>query len=170
MTSLRPPRPAPRLRRGRAGVRAGRRDRGSAALELAILVPAMLLLIGFMVLAGRVAAANNAVTSIAGNAAREASLARDASAASAAASSAARAALADQDLHCVGGAQVSVDPSGFAAAAAGLPGQSVVVTVSCLVNLADLAIPGVPGSRTVSDQGVSPIDVNRGAANTGAGP
>lgn len=148
----------------------GRRDLGSASLELAILVPVMLLLIGFIVLAGRIASANNAVTAIAGNAAREASLARDASAASAAASGSARAAMAAQDLHCVGGGQVSVDPSGFAAAAAGIPGQSVVVTVSCLVNLADLAIPGVPGSRTVSDQGVSPIDINRGAANTGLGP
>ncbi len=154
-------------------VRAGRpcrRDRGSASLELAILVPVMLLLIGFMVLVGRVAVANNTVTSIAGNAAREASLARNASAASAAASGSARAALAAQDLQCVGGGQVSVDLSGFAAAAAGIPGQSVVVTVSCLVNLSDLAIPGVPGSRTVSDQGVSPIDVNRGVANTGVGP
>ncbi len=150
-------------------VRTGRRDRGSTSLELAILVPVMLLLIGFMVLVGRVAVANNTVTSIAGNAAREASLARDAAAASAAASSAARAGLAAQDLQCVGGGEVSVDPSGFAAAARGLPGQSVVVTVSCLVNLSDLAIPGVPGTRFVSDQGVSPIDVNRGVTNTGAG-
>ena len=149
--------------------RLGRRDRGSVAFELSILGPVMLALIGFMVLAGRVAAANNAVTSIAGNAAREASLARDASAASAAASSAARAALADQDLHCVGGGQVSVDASGFAAV--DRPGLSVVVTVSCTVNLSDLAIPGVPGSRTVSDQGVSPIDATRSATTSArAGP
>ena len=47
------------------------------ALELAILCPVMILLLGFMVVAGRVAVASNTVTTIAGNAARQASLARD---------------------------------------------------------------------------------------------
>ncbi len=127
----------------------------------------MLLLIGFMVLVGRVAVANNTVTSIAGTAAREASLARNAGAAAAAASSSARTALAGQAVRCEGGGAVGVDVSGFAAAGRGAAGQSVVVTVDCLVSFSDLGIPGLPGSRTLSDRGVSPIDPNRG---NGAAP
>ncbi len=137
------------------------RDRGSAALELAILTPALILLIGFVVVAGRVAIANNTITSVAGNAAREASLARDARTAAAAAGAAARSALTAQAIHCDGGGQVAVDAGGFAAGQ-GTPGQFVVVTVTCVVSFTDLAIPGLPGSRTLSDRAVSPIDPNRG--------
>ena len=145
-------------------LRTGRRDHGSATLELSILVPAMLLLLGFVVVVGRVAIANATVTSVAGNAAREASLARNASAAAAAGSSSARAALAAQAVRCEGGGTVTVDVSGYAAAAQGTPGQAVAVTVTCLVSFSDLAAPGLPGSRTLSDRGVSPIDPNRGVS------
>ncbi len=141
-----------------------RRDRGSATLELAILTPALIVLIGFIVVAGRVAIANNTITSVAGNAARQASLARDARTAAATAAATAKSALTAQAIHCDGdgGGQVAVDASGFAAASQGTPGQSVVVTVTCVVSFTDLAIPGLPGSRTLSDRAVSPIDPNRG--------
>lgn len=157
-------------RRGRGGLRTDRRDRGSATLELSILAPVMLLLIGFVVVAGRVAVAGAAVTSIAGNAARDASLARDARGAVAAASSSARASLTAQDLHCAGGGDVAVDPSGFAGAARGGGGQAVVVTVTCLVSFSDLGFPGLPGSRSLTDQAVSPIDPNRAATGGGLSP
>ena len=98
---------------------------------MAIATPVMLLLISLMVLAGRVAVAGNTVTTVAGNAAREASLARTAGAASAAATSSARAALAAQAINCQGGGNVSVDVSGFGAAARGVPGQVVTVSIVC---------------------------------------
>ena len=66
-------------------------------------------------------------------------------------------------MRCEGGGAVAVDVSGFTAAAQGVPGQAVVVTVTCLVSFADLAIPGLPGSRTLTDRAVSPIDPNRGS-------
>ena len=106
----------------------GRRDRGSATLELAILTPFMLMVIALMVLGGRVAVAGNPVTTGAGNAAREASLARTAGTAVANATSSARAGLAAQAINCEGGGTVSVDTSGFGAAARGVPGQVVTVT------------------------------------------
>ena len=143
--------------------RLGRRDRGSATLEMAIATPVMLLLISLMVLAGRVAVAGNTVTTVAGNAAREASLARTAGAASAAATSSARAALAAQAINCQGGGNVAVDVSGFAAAARGVPGQVVTVSVVCDVSISDLGLPGAPGTRTLTEQAVSPIDPNRSA-------
>ena len=159
----------PSHHRGRAGARP-RSDQGSATLELAILTPVMILLIGFAVVAGRVAIGNASVTTIAGNAARQASLARDARSASIAATTAARADLAAQDLKCSGGGTVSADVSGFAQVSRGTPGQTVTVRVDCLVTFSDLAIPGLPGSRALTDQGVSPIDPNRGRTVSGAGP
>lgn len=138
-----------------------RRDRGSVTLELSILTPAMILLIGFAVVAGRVAIGNSSVTTIAGNAARQASLARDAHAATAAATTAARTDLAAQGLKCAGGGTVHVDTTGFAAATRGQPGQAVTVTIDCLVSFSDLAMPGLPGSRTLTERAVSPIDPNR---------
>ena len=59
--------------------------------------------------------------------------------------------MTGQGLPCAGGGQVGVDTRGFAAAAQGAPAQTVTVTLSCQVQLADLAFPGLPGSRTLVD-------------------
>ncbi len=144
-----------------------RRDDGSATLEMAIATPVMLLLISLLVLAGRVAIAGNTVTTVAGNAAREASLARSAGAASAAAISSARAALTSQAINCQGGGTVAVDVSGFGAAARGVPAQVVVVSIDCVIAISDLGLPGAPGTRTLSERAVSPLDPNR---SLGVGP
>ncbi len=141
--------------------RLGRPDAGSATLEMAIAAPVMLLLISLLVLAGRVAIAGNTVTTVAGNAAREASLARSSGAASAAATSSARAALSAQGTNCQGGGTVAVDVSGFSAAARGVPTQVVVVSIDCVVAISDLGLPGAPGTRTLSERAVSPLDPNR---------
>ena len=165
-----PPTPYSRLRTLTRLRRVGSADRGSATLELAILTPVMILLIGFAVVAGRVAIGNASVTTIAGDAARQASLARDARSASIAATTSARKDLAAQGLKCSGGGTVTADVTGFTPASRGTPGQSVTVRVDCLVTFADLAIPGLPGSRALTDQGVSPIDPNRSRVIGGAGP
>jgi hypothetical protein len=139
------------------------RDRGSATLEMAIATPFMLLIVALVVLAGRVAVAGNTITTVAGNAAREASLARNSGAAAATATGVARAALAAQAINCQGGGAVSVDVSGFGPASRGVPGQVVAVNIECVVPIADLGLPGAPGSRTLSERAVSPIDPNRSA-------
>ena len=74
------------------------RERGSATLELAILAPVLLLLLGLVVLAGRVQVAAGAVEHAAMSAAREASLARTVDGARATASSAAARELDGQDI------------------------------------------------------------------------
>jgi len=131
------------------------RDRGSATLELAILAPALLLLLGLVVLAGRVQVAAGAVEHAAATAARDASLDRTADAARTAAIAAAERELAAQDLRCAP-SSIVIDTAGFAAPV----GQTATVTatVSCTVTLADLAIPGLPGSRTLTATATSPID------------
>ena len=135
--------------------RAGPDDRGSVSLELAIIAPFLLLLLGALILAGRVQVGAGAVEQAARSAAREASLARTPDAARIAAQHAADRELAAAGIDCAA-ADVSVDIGGFGAPL----GQDAVVRVdvTCTVSMADLAIPGVPGSRTMSADAVSPLD------------
>ena len=134
---------------------------GSASLELAILAPVLLALVALVVMGGRLAMANSAITGVAGAAAREASLARSPAAARAAAISGALAAMADQNLHCQGAPSVQVDTSGFAAAQ-GTP-ASVSVDLTCVVVVNGLDVPGLPTTRTLHERAVSPLDSYRSA-------
>ena len=132
------------------------RDRGSAPIELAIIGPIAILLLGLMVLGGRVAIASQAITGVAGIAARDASLARTPAQAAAIARTSAVAALAQQNLHCQATPVIVVDTVGFAAA----PGTPAIITVdvSCVVSFSQLAMPGLPGTRTLHDRAASPLD------------
>lgn len=129
------------------------REHGSISVELAILTPALILLLGALVLVGRVQTTTSAIEQAARSAARDASLARTQDGARAAATAAATRELAS--TSCVATA-VAVDTSGFSARI----GQDAVVTatVSCTVPLADLAVPGLPGARTVTAQATSTLD------------
>ena len=133
-------------------------ERGSVSVELALLAPALLLLLSFAVLAGRTQIADGAVQEAARAAAREASLARDAATAAAQASSHAQQTLAAQDLRCQR-TTVDVDTAGFSAPP-GRPGD-VTVTLACTVGMADLLAPGLPGSVTVEASFTSPVDAYR---------
>ena len=138
-----------------------RTDLGAASVELAILAPVMLLVIGLLIVGGRVALASDAITGVAGVAARDGSLARTPAEAREIAISSADRELAAQGLQCVGSPQVDVDVSGFAAP----PGTPAVVTVqiTCRVRLSDVGLPGLPGTKELRDHGASPIDPYRGA-------
>lgn len=134
------------------------REAGSTTLELVVWAPGLLLVIGLLVVAGRVNGANAAVEQAAADAARSASIARTPGAASTSALTSAQQSLAAQALQCTT-VNVTVDTGGFAA----FPGQpaTVTATVSCPVRLSDLAIPGLPGTRTVSHTAVSSLDTFR---------
>jgi Flp pilus assembly protein TadG len=127
-------------------------------LEVVVLTPVLVLLLGLLVLAGRVALARTSVEQAADEAARSASIARTATGARRAAEDGAVRALAEQSLRC-SRVDVAVDVSGFAVPV-GQPAR-VTATVTCVVALADLALPGFPGSRTVTATGVSPLDTYR---------
>jgi len=135
-----------------------RDDRGSVTLEFVVLAPVLLALLGLLIMAGRVAIASNSVEAAADEAARSASISRTAAGARSSAQDGARRSLAQQDLRCTS-VQVDVDTSGFAVPV-GLPAQ-VRATVTCVVSLADVALPGFPGSRTVTATAVSPVDTYR---------
>ena len=142
----------------RASARAGqqwRDDRGSESVELAILLPVGILVLAMLVIGARIALAGDRVSGVAGIAARDASLARSAAAAQQTATASATEALTDRNLHCAD-VQVSVDTSGFDSAP-GVP-ASVTVAVACTVDLSDIGVTGLPGSRTLRDTATSPLD------------
>lgn len=131
---------------------------GSATLELAILTPAVLVLLGLVIAAGRITIATGAIEQAAAAAARQASLARTPAAATRAATTTATAALAEQDLHCTE-LTVHADATGFSTPAGGA--AQVSVTLACTLALSGLGVPGVPGSRTLRADAVSVLDVYR---------
>ena len=135
-----------------------RDDRGSESVELAILLPVGILVLAMLVIGARIALAGDRVSGVAGIAARDASLARSATAAQQTATASATDALADRNLHCAD-VQVSVDTSGFNSAP-GAP-ASVTVAVACTVDLSDIGVAGMPGSRTLRDTATSPLDPAR---------
>jgi Flp pilus assembly protein TadG len=139
------------------------RDAGNAALELVILAPVLLFLIGLIIALGRTSTAQNAVSDAAQDAARQASLQLDPADAAAAGRTSAQAALALDGLHC--NPQVTVDVNG----SGGIPGfrapvgQPAVVsaTVRCVVSLAQIIVPGLPGTDTLTATFQSPLDPYR---------
>ncbi|WP_116451682.1 TadE/TadG family type IV pilus assembly protein [Blastococcus litoris] len=133
-------------------------ERGSVSVELALLAPALLLLLSLAVFAGRAQVADNAVEEAARAAAREASLARDAATAVGSAGAQAQRTLTAQDLRCQA-TSVDVDTAGFQAPL-GQPGD-VTVSISCTVAMGDLLAPGLPGSVTVQASFSSPVDAYR---------
>jgi Flp pilus assembly protein TadG len=131
------------------------RERGSAALSLAMFVPVALVLIGFTIACGRVALAEGVADAAARDAARTASLASDPASGEAEARQAAQTSLANSGIHC-SGISVELDTSGLSAPV----GQAaqVTATVSCTAPLSELALPGIAGSRTLTSTKTSVVD------------
>lgn len=149
--------PATRPRILHCGGKAG--EWGSATVELVLVAPALLALFALTVLAGRIVLAGGTVEQVAAAGARAASLTRSPAEATTAARDAVGRTIGEQHLQCQT-VTVTVDTSGFAVPL-GQP-ASVRVSVSCRVRLADLSLPGLPGSRQLADHAVSPLDPFRG--------
>lgn len=134
-----------------------RQQRGSAALELAVLAPVLLGVVGLVIAAGRTAIAQGSVDAAARDAARQASSALTPEAARAAGLDSARAELRADGLAC--DPVVRVNTAGFGVP----PGRpaSVWAKVTCTVPLSDLALPGLPGHHTLTATFSSPLDVYR---------
>ncbi|GAA2353918.1 membrane protein [Catellatospora methionotrophica] len=135
-----------------------RGDRGSAAIELAILVPSVLLFFAAVVVGGRYSLARQAGEAAAYDAARTASLARSESAARAEAYDAAMASYNAAGLRCEP-LDAQVDASGFLQPVG--VAATVTVRVSCQVQFADISMPGVPGSFLIESSFTSPLDTYR---------
>lgn len=148
-----------RSRRLRAWTRGDRGEGGGTALEVILLTP-VVLVFGLLIVAGfRYTVNLQAIDSAAASAARAATQQPTAEQAQEVALHQVNAALAAGDVSCET-VSVDVDTSGFAAT----PGAaaSVTATITCQVSMVDLsAVPGLPGTITLTGRGVSPLDVHR---------
>ena len=135
-----------------------RGDKGSAAIEAAIILPALIMFLCMAIAGGRIVTSGAKIDSAAENAAREASIHRTARAAQSAAQSAAAESLDDQGIKCAS-TSVTVNTGGL-----NVPvGQvgTVTATVTCTVNLSDLLLPGTPGAKTLTSTATSVVDQYR---------
>ncbi|RKE22587.1 TadE/TadG family type IV pilus assembly protein [Streptomyces sp. TLI_171] len=137
------------------------RDRGSFAVEAAILVPVVLTFALMAVAAGRVQTTGAVVDAAARSGARAASLARTPEGAEQAAADAVAQALADRGVQCatepVGAPEYGTIGSGA--------GQltTVTVRVACTVAFGDLLeLDGIPGHKTITGTFTSVVDRYRG--------
>ncbi|WP_435208512.1 TadE family protein [Streptomyces sp. bgisy034] len=131
-------------------------DRGSAAVELVLVTPLLIMVLLTVVALGRLADARLVVADAAHQAARAASLARTETRARSDAQRAARDALHAERSACAH-PRVTVDTGSLT------PGASTSATVTCTADLRDLAIIPMPGSMTVAETAHSPVDRFRSA-------
>jgi Flp pilus assembly protein TadG len=133
----------------RLRTRCGPAERGSAALELVIIAPVLILLLLFVIAVGRTIDARERVQDAAHSAARAATLAATAPQAEQAASQTAAQALASAGVTC--------SPMNVTAQVGSLtPGSTIAVTVSCRVSTT--GVTGLELPTTVSSTFRSVVD------------
>jgi len=133
-------------------------ERGAVAAELAMAVPALLLVLSLLVAGGRLWFARTTVVEAADTAARAASLARSGGEAAAAGRDAGEQSLTTAGLRCAS-RSVSVNTAAFSVPV-GTP-ATINATVSCTVFLSDLLLPVIPGSIGLTANGASALDTYR---------
>jgi len=137
--------------------RGGRSQRGSISVELAVLAPALALLLLLVAAGARVVEVQGHIDGAARDAARAASIARSYGQAVAAAQQAAQADLGTTSLCTAGtvGTQVAGYPAVPLGAAT--PG-AVTVTVTCQVNMSPFTALGFGVTKGFTGQAVAPLD------------
>jgi Flp pilus assembly protein TadG len=138
--------------------RPDRDERGAATVELTLMVPALVLVLGLLVAGGRLWYARTAVVDAAQTAARAASLAHTAGQAAHDGQVAGAASLGTAGLAC-GSRTVAIGTGAFAVPV-GMP-ATVTSSVSCTVPFADILLPGMPGSIQLTGQGSAALDTYR---------
>lgn len=133
-------------------------ERGSVAVETAIIAPALVALLLLVVFAGRVSQAEAEVRRAASEAARAASLEYVEDAAQTAATDRVAENLKHNGVVC---AELATDVDTGRLA----PGGTVTVTVRCTADMADIALLGVPGKRTFVATSIEVIDRYRGSGS-----
>lgn len=128
-----------------------RRERGASSLELVIVAPLLIMFLLLVVGLGRMALARQQVNAAAYDAARAASLERVVPAAAGQGQEAARRALDQRGMSCTS-LSVDVDTGDYRS-----NGQ-VTAKVTCVAKLSDLALSGLPGSRTYTATATVPIE------------
>jgi Flp pilus assembly protein TadG len=127
---------------------------GSAATEIVLLTPVLIVVLLFVVALGRIGSSREEVQAAARDAARDGANARSVAAAIGSSELAARATLHEGGVACQT-LSITLDTAEFHA------GGRVTAIVSCTVALRDLVGFGIPASRTISARFTQPIDEYR---------
>lgn len=128
------------------------RDRGTAGVEAAFSVTALLLVAFFIIGALRITNSGGDVQAAARAGARAAATARSAAEGQGLAISVVQSALADRGVACSGGPQVAASRTGGLA----------TVSVTCIVSLGDVSPAGFTSARTVTATASERVDPIRG--------
>ncbi|MFE6287862.1 TadE/TadG family type IV pilus assembly protein [Streptomyces sp. NPDC057877] len=129
-------------------------ERGSAAVELVLVMPLLVLVLLVVVAFGLLADARLVVADAAHQAARAASLARTEKDAHTQSQRAAATALREAGASCTN-AQVRLTTGHLT------PGATVTAKVSCTADLGSLTHTGLPGHMTLADTAFSVVDTYR---------
>lgn len=135
-----------------------RDENGSVAVEIALLAPALVLVLGLLVAGGRLWFARTTVVEAAQTSARAASLARSPGEASATGADAGRESMTTAGLRCAS-SSVRVSTAAFAVPV-GTP-ATVTSDITCSVPFGDVLLPGMPGSLQLSGRGSAALDTYR---------
>lgn len=127
-------------------------DEGSVALEFTLVAPALFLLIALLLAYARVTQVSATLDSGVRDAARAATTTRSPAAAQQRAHTVLHDAVGPG--NCADSLVVQPIPE-FAA------GRAVTITARCSYSVADLGLPGLPGSLSVTSSFASPLDPNR---------
>jgi len=136
-------------------VRRTRGERGTMALELAILAPIMLMLFMFLLACGRYYQTSSLLENAAREGARAASQSRSAGDAQARLNDAVDRAAGQAVESCKRSASGTIT-TGFSA------GETLSVEVSCTINYRDLGLLGLSGDTTITRRFSSSVDPYRG--------
>ncbi len=127
------------------------------AVETAIILPVLLLLVGLLIVLARGQLAQITVASAAAQAARAASIERTTASAVEAARSVAASSLVESGVECRT-RRVTVDARGLYAPLG--TSATVSVTVTCVAEMG-IGLPGFPDTRTLTATRISPVDTYR---------
>jgi len=136
--------------------RCRRRDeRGSLAIEMAMIAPGLLLIFGLIFAYGRAAQVNGTLESGTRDAARSVTLARSYDEALDRANAVVLDALSDAPQSCQDSLVLRIVGDYQ-------PGEPVTVSTQCTYQLSDLGLPGAPGTLTAKSSFTSMLDPYRG--------
>jgi hypothetical protein len=128
------------------------RDGGTMSLEMVLMTPIFVAFLMLLAGAGRIVDAQSQVDSAARDAVRAASIARSHEGAAKLAQSGATGSLSGAGW-CQGGPQANLAPG-----TRWEPGGQVRVIVTCEVDLGDLSLVGLPGTKKMTATASAPID------------
>lgn len=132
-----------------------RDERGSLAVEMAIIAPGLLLIFGLIFAYGRAAGVNGTLEAGTRDGARSATMARSYDEAVQRATQAVSDAISATPQACQDSLRVTVSDN-FE------PGQAITVTATCSYGLSDIGLPGAPGTVRPRSSFISMLDPYRG--------